>query len=438
MPKVCDLGKGEGKLKHQEIGRRMARIAVAGALTCGIAAIAVGAGPAYASGATTRYVGATAGRDTGCGSPGYTSVQTAVNAAKPGDTVYLCGTTPFPGPVDVTKSVTLTGSAGATISAPATWPTSAEPLPPQFASDGLFAPQALVLAWGQGVHATIKGLTIAGPLPGNGGCAEQEFGILVIGGASAQITGDAVTNIRDANSSLFGCQYGVGIMIGREYWPTADFSTDKVEDFAGSATITHTTVSGYQKGGIVIDGPKASAVVSDSTVAGAGPTTGIAQNGIQVSRGATGRILDNTVRGNQYTGGGAASSAGVLLYGGCGDPLVKHVSVAGNTLTNNDVGADLSNSDPSCANPPSTKTDDVVTGNRISDSAVTNTSGASTTPLCGYQAGVQEFGNHDVITENRISGTGYLNHPACTTAQPYVTYRIDTTGSLDPVVIFNS
>jgi hypothetical protein len=369
-------------------------------------------------------------------------VQAAVNAAKPGDTVYLCGTTPFPGPVDVTKSVTLTGSAGATISAPATWPTSAEPLPPQFASDGLFAPQALVLAWGQGVHATIKGLTIAGPLPGNGGCAEQDFGILVIGGASAQITGDAVTNIRDASSALYGCQYGVGIMIGREYWPTANFSTDKVEDFAGSATITHTTVSGYQKGGIVIDGPKASAVVSDSTVAGAGPYSAlgkiIAQNGIQVSRGAFAQVLDNTVSGNQYSGGGAASSAGVLLYGGCGDPLVKNVTVAGNTLTNNDVGADLSNSDPSCANPPSTKTHDVVAGNRISDSAVTNTSGASTTPLCGYQAGVQEFGNHDVITENRISGTGYLNHPTCTTAQPYVTYRIDTTGSLDPLVIFNS
>ena len=140
------LGKGRGKLKHQEVGHRMARIAVAGALTCGVAAFAVGAGPAYASGATTRYVGATAGRDTSCASPGYTSVQAAVNAAKPGDTVYLCGTTPFPGPVDVTKSVTLTGSAGATISAPATWPTSAEPLPPQFASDGLFVPQALVLA----------------------------------------------------------------------------------------------------------------------------------------------------------------------------------------------------------------------------------------------------------------------------------------------------
>jgi hypothetical protein len=429
-------------LKHQEIGRLMARIAVAGALTCGIAAFAAGAGPAYAAG-TTRYVGASVGGDTSCASPGYTTVQTAVNAASPGDTVYLCGTTPFKGQVIVSKSITLTGSKGATITAPSPWVASADPLPPQFASDGLFAPQALVLAWGQGVHVTIQGLTIAGPLPGNenGNCAEQDFGILVIGGASAQITHDAVTNIRDASPGLYGCQYGVGIMIGREYWPTADFGTDKVEDFAGSATITHTTVSGYQKGGIVVDGPKASALVSDNTVTGAGPYSAlgkiIAQNGIQISRGASAQVLDNTVSGNQYSGAGAASSAGVLLYGGCGDPLVKDVSVAGNMLTNNDVGADLSNSDPNCANPPSTRTNDVVTGNRISDSAVTNTSGASTTPLCGYQAGVQEFGNHDVITENHISGTGYLNHPTCTTAQPYVTYRIDTTGSLDPLVIFN-
>ena len=407
----------------------------------GVSAIAVGAGPAYATG-TTRYVGASAESDTSCASPGYTSVQAAVDAARPGDTVYLCGTTPFKGQVIINKSITLTGSAGATIAAPSAWEASTDPLPPQFASDGLFAPQALVLAWGQGVHATIKGLTIAGPLPGNGGCAEQEFGILVIGGASAQITGDAVTNIRDANSSLYGCQFGVGIMIGREYWPTADFSTDKVEDFAGTATITHTTVSGYQKGGIVIDGPKASAVVSDSTVVGAGPYSAlgtiIAQNGIQVSRGAFAQILDNMVSGNQYSGPGAASSAGVLLYGGCGDPLVKDVSVAGNTLINNDVGALLSNADPSCANPPSTRTDDVVTANRISDSAVTNTTGASTSPTCGYQAGVQEYGNHDMITENHISGTGYLNHSTCTTAQPYVTFQIDTTGSLDPLVIFNS
>jgi hypothetical protein len=60
--------KGRGRLKYHEIGRLMARIAVTGALTCGVAAAAV-AGPAYAAG-TTRYVGASAGSDTSCASPG--------------------------------------------------------------------------------------------------------------------------------------------------------------------------------------------------------------------------------------------------------------------------------------------------------------------------------------------------------------------------------
>jgi hypothetical protein len=425
----------------------MARVAATGGLTCGvigagISAFAVGAGPAYAAG-TTVYVGASAGSDTSCASPGYTSVQAAVNAASPGDTVYLCGTSPFRGQVIITKSITLTGDAGATIAAPDPWVASADPLPPQFASDGLVVPQAIVVAWGRGVHVTISGLAITGPLPGNDSCAEEEYGILVIDGASAQITSDAVTDIRDANTSLYGCQFGVGIEIGSMYWPNAGF-TFKVVDFTGNATITHTTVSGYQKGGMVVDGQGSSASVSQDTVTGAGPYSAlgeiIAQNGIQVTDGAFAQITDNTVSGNQYSGGGNASSTGVLIFGGCGTPLESNIRVAGNVLTNNDIGVYVWNGspDPSCTVAPRTGTYDSVTGNRISDSAVTNTSGQSTSPLCGYQAGIQEFGNHDVIAYNDISGAGYLNHPTCTTTQSYVTFRIDTTGSIDPLVAFNN
>jgi hypothetical protein len=426
----------------------MARIAATGALTCGvigagISVFAVGAGPAYAAG-TTVYVGASVGSGTSCASPGYTSVQAAVNAASPGDTVYLCGTTPFREQVIITKSITLTGDTGATIAAPDPWVASPDPLPPQFASDGLVVPQAIVVAWGRGVHVTISGLAITGPLPGNNGCGDEEYGILVIGGASAQITRDAVTDIRDANTSMYGCQFGVGIEIGSEYWPTpTDFQYPKVEDFTGNATITHTAVSGYQKGGIVVDGPGSSASVSHDTVTGAGPYSAlgeiIAQNGIQVTDGAFAQITDNTVSGNQYSGGGNASSTGILIFGGCGTPLERNILVDGNTLTNNDIGVYVWNGSPdtSCTVAPSTRTDDDVTGNRISDSAVTNTSGQSTSPLCGYQAGIQEFGNHDVITFNDISGEGYLNHPTCTGAPPAVTFRIDTTGSVDPFVAFN-
>lgn len=428
-------------MKHHEIDRLVARIAVTGALTCGVAA-AVAAGPAYAAG-TTRYVGGSAGSDTSCANPGYTTVQAAVNAASPGDTVFLCGTTAYKEQVIITKSITLTGNQGATIASPSTWVASADPLPPQFASDNLFKPQALVVAWGKGVHVTISGLTIAGPLPGNGGCAEEEFGILVIGGASAQIAHDAVINIADANTGLYGCQYGIGIGIGHRLWPTADFSTPKVEDFTGSATITRSTVSGYQKDGLDVDGPGSSAQVSDNTVTATGPYglfgKIIAPNGIEVARGASARILGNTVSGNQYTGPGNAGGTGILLFGGCGSPLVRDVVVTGNRVINNDVGVYFGNfdADPSCTVSTSTRTGDVAIRNLISDSAVTNTSG-DTNPACGYQAGVQDQGgNHDVIAFNEISGKGYAHHPTCTTAQPYVTLPIDTTGSVDPLAYFN-
>ncbi len=142
-----------------------------GAVTCamagaGLTAFAASAGPAYAAPGTIRYVGATAGTGKSCASPGYTSVQAAVNAAKAGDTVYLCGTTLFPGQVIITKSITLTGSAGASIGAPAAASAfSASALPPQFASRRAVHAEALVVVWGKGVRATIKGLTVSGPCP---------------------------------------------------------------------------------------------------------------------------------------------------------------------------------------------------------------------------------------------------------------------------------
>lgn len=412
------------------MARRLMTAALVPGLVMGVTAL--GAGAAGAS-TTIRYVGASAGGDTSCASPGYPNVQAAVDAANPGDTVYLCGTTPFAGQVIIHKKLTLTGSKGAAITAPGTWAASSAPLPPQFAADNLFVPQALVVAWGSGVSVTIKGLTVEGPLPGNGGCAEQEFGILVIGGARATITGDRVLNIRDTSPALYGCQFGVGIMAGREYWPTSDFSNYVVEDFVGKATVTNTTVSGYQKGGIVSDGPGSSLSVSHSAVTGAGPYSAlgtiIAQNGVQISRGATGSVTHTLVAGNQYSGPNAASSAGVLIFGGCGDPLSTHVSLAGNQLLSNDIGAYLSNADPTCAQIPATRTHDTVSGNTIKDSAVTNTSGYSTTPPCGYQAGISDFGNGDSLTGNKISGTGYQLHPTCTLAQPYVTYPVQATGA---------
>jgi hypothetical protein len=399
---------------------------ITAALLAGAAALAVALNAGAAPAPKTLYVGASAGTNKNCSSPGYTSVQTAVDAATNGATVYLCGTAAFTGPVVINKSITLTGDNGAGIGAPASaFSVDASRLPAQFTGDNLFLPQALLVVTGAGTNAKINGLTISGVLPGNGGCAEQEFGILVIGGANVAISNDQVLDIRDSNSSLDGCQFGVGIQVGRKYWPTADFSTFPAENLAGTAQISNTTVSGYQKNGITVDGPGSKADLKQNTVTGDGPNPIIAQNGIQISRGGSaGPVEHNTVSNNQYTGPGYASAGGILLYGGCGDEPVTGVDVHNNTLVNNDVGIYLNNYDDSCHGPAATLTRDDAHNNAISNSAVTNTTGFD--GAHGYQAGVDDIGNGDDIHNNTISGAGYASQGTVSDPTPAFVRPIDT------------
>jgi len=392
-------------------------------------------GNAHASGpSNTLFVNHViiTGGNTSCSDPGYNSVQAAVDAAHTGNTVYLCGTTPYSEQVIITKAITLTGDPGATIQAPLIFSTSLSRLPSKFTTDNLFIPQAIVIVWGEGSNANIINLNIMGPLPGNGGCGDDEYGVLVIAGGKASLKGDHVTNIRDANPTLYGCQFGVGIQVGRRYWPKADFSTFLVENFIGQATITKTTVTGYQKNGITVDGPSSKANIMKSTVEGAGRNTAlgniIAQNGIQISRGAVGMVESNFVADNSYTGTSSnASSGGILVFGGCGDPLSIGVEVEGNVLSNNDVGIYLNNYSADCTAPASQKTNDMALNNTISNDAVTNMSSftaSNGSTYSGYQAGIDDIGNRDLISHNTITGIGYT--PAQTTPGGPFVIPIDT------------
>ena len=73
-------------------------------------------------------------------------------------------------------------------------------------------------------------------------------------------------------------------------------------------------VSEYQKGGIVAKNSGTLVSVTDNTVTGLGAVKYIAQNGIQISGGATAtEMTGNTVSKNIYTGGGWTST-GILFY----------------------------------------------------------------------------------------------------------------------------
>jgi len=81
----------------------------------------------------------------------------------------------------------------------------------------------------------------------------------------------------------------------------------------------HNLIDKYQKGGVLVDNTGSSAEVAYNEVVGIGPTASIAQNGIQVSRGAHGDIHHNKVSQNLYLPS-ETSATGILLYS---DPVAR-------------------------------------------------------------------------------------------------------------------
>jgi hypothetical protein len=278
-----------------------------------------------------------------------------------------------------------------------------------------------------GVSVSLSHVTIQGNWQFENSCAVQMEGVLVEGGASLALADSVVEQIGDF--PLQGCQSGVGVDAG-----------DSLTGQIGHATLTDDTIKAYQKNGVVIDGPGSTGKITGTTVTGSGPTPTIAQNGIQISFGATGSVSDSVVSDNNYTGTPAEEgdyptyADGILVYGGggsvCGigevSPLVRGARVTGNTLTNNDVGIQLFNVNASCDKSVRTPTRDLACGNVISNShgyagrvasPPANIAGYETARkvFIGYQAGVTDSGDRDVVCDNQVSGVGYAQRDATRT-----------------------
>lgn len=228
------------------------------------------------------------------------------------------------------------------------------------------------------------------------------------------------SNISDIGEKPFnGTQHGVAIYFA--------FNTNARGD------IVNNYIWSYQKGGIVVNGPSARSRIRNNTVIGLGPVNFIAQNGIQAGYGADTEIDNNFVSGNSYTGANLAASGGILLVGGdCygGNPTTK-TEIANNNVVANDVGVWLSNLDASC-NPVATPTRNNVTNNSIVNNAINNTTGNG--PTQGYQAGISDQGNFDLISNNDVCGSGYAPPGTASAAL----FGIDTTLTNNPKVSHNT
>lgn len=423
---------GADGTKVRRVGWRL--VASCGMLLGVAAAVVAPASAASASVPTQFWVSQTAlptGADRSCPTAAYATVQSAVLAAEAAETlsprtvptIEICPGT-YSEQVTILKSLVLTrapvaaGLGPVTIQLPAAvggnqaLGLSTTNCQADDAAQGIQVPQSVIEVCSArpgganaiGVGVSINDITVQGNWPSTV-CYDSLYGILVGGGAALSLTNSTVEQV--GAYPLNGCQGGVGVQVGLS-------PTDQI----GLASLSGDVIETYQKNGITVDGPGSYGAVAGTTITGDGPTPAIAQNGIQFSFGATGSVTRSTITGNNYTGTGVASSTGVLVFGGggsaCGigpsSPLVKYATFADNRLIGNDVGIDLANLNSTCTKSATTPTRDTVLGNVIQNgngypSADANISGWSAS--VGYQAGVADEGDSDVIYGNAISGAGY-------------------------------
>jgi nitrous oxidase accessory protein NosD len=246
-----------------------------------------------------------------CANAAYTTIQSAVDAAKPGDTIKVCAGT-YQESVDIQKDrlkLESTPALAAVIKAPAV----VEP-----------DPQAIVSIT-NAKDVSVKGFTISGPYTNPpGSCVGEHYGVYVGANASnAKIEKNRVTEIRSADPALRGCQDGFAIGVDARTGPS-------------SASIRENTVDLFQKDGINVFEMNAFATVENNVVKDAGASEITAPNGIEVDNGAIAKIKNNDVSGMVYDLAPASNGTGILLFeAGAGS------EVANNNVFANDDGISL-------------------------------------------------------------------------------------------------
>jgi parallel beta-helix repeat protein len=143
--------------------------------------------------------------------------------------------------------------------------------------------------------------------------------VRVRNGGSATISNNTIlgpTNPSDVN-------FGIGVQVG----------TNRLAGTAGagSARVEKNTISDYLGAGVLVDGSGAAGTVLNNVITGRGAANnGLAQYGVQISRGASATVSGNTITANTAAG----NSGGIFFFqvGGKGNMAMK------NTIDSNAFG----------------------------------------------------------------------------------------------------
>jgi hypothetical protein len=326
---------------------------------------------AASANAATLFVG-------GCGTPSFATIQDGVNHATAGSTVNVCPGT-YPEQVVINKRLTLQGIAVGTadqaiVAAPA----------------GGVVANTVSLTTAESIAAqiwvhdtrgvTISNLTVDGTGNGISTCSPDLVGIYYQDASGVVNHVVARDQTAGLTSPLNGCQWGLGIFV------QSGVSTFTGKAGTSTVTVRDSSVHDFQKNGITGNevGTTLNAVVNQ--VRGQGPTTGAAENGIQIADGANGEAVNNTVIDLIYSpcvsiSNCAAIGDGILVFDSQG------ITVRSNHVGNTQGGIAIEGDGASSAD-NQTITGNVLDGTLVFDGI----------DVCGSNGGT--------INNNTVAGSG--------------------------------
>jgi hypothetical protein len=337
--------------------------------------------------------------------PFYLSIQTAVNSVPAGSTIKICPGT-YTEQVLITKNLTLTGVAAngltGTTAVGLNNPVIASPtngvtlnIPDPAGGDPIYYQIAVVSPVpASPIKVNISNITVDGSNNQISGCGLDLVGINYQNASG--IIDHVVTRYQELDASDFGCQDGLAIFVESGYGS------------GGSAVVTieNSGVHDYDKNGITVDGTGTIATITGNFVVGIGDTSLIAQNGIQVSGGATGSVKSNTITDDVYTnppdcGTSCTGSSGILVYDS-GSTTANPLTISSNTISNTQLAI------VAYADTSGTADFNTVTSNKITGTLAAGTFLDDGIDLCG---------NHNNATSNTVynsSGSGVHIDSSCT------------------------
>jgi hypothetical protein len=253
----------------------------------------------------------------------YTTIQGAVDAAADGDSIAICPGS-YPEQVTITKAVALKNVVG--MDAPEIVAPAGGLVQNTTLSTGMATAAQILVAPATPGTANITGLVVDGADDNNTNCNLEMVGIYYKG-AGGMIRRNTVQN-QIGPEGHQNCQNGIGILVENATVGTA------------AVTIENNRVQNFDRNGIQVQLPGSVATITRNTVTGIGPTTILAQNGIELAHGATANISLNIVSDLLYTPETFGSS-GIILYDLSSAVYQAPPVVQKNTVSNTQFGVVL-------------------------------------------------------------------------------------------------